>query len=185
MSNQTGFMALLATSQLADLGPGPRPDVESEASLRAKIEGLSAGATLSRDQQELARALILLWHDHLDAAHTIAQGIDNPDGAFVHGIVHRREPDYGNATYWFRRTGKHGAFAELARHVEATFGSLADQTLKQQLVPHGRWDPFGFINACEKAAQRPGSDAFSVQLREVQRLEFEVLLGWLLGGSPN
>ena len=51
------------------------------------------------------RAGLLLWNDALDASHTLSQGIDNPTGAYWHGIMHRREGDLDNAGYWFRRVG--------------------------------------------------------------------------------
>jgi len=59
--------------------------------------------------------LDLLWHYHLDAAHTIAQDSIIPMASFVHGIMHRREPDYGKCKYWFRRVGDHPVFAEIRK----------------------------------------------------------------------
>jgi len=180
MSNEAEFTALLATSQLAALGPGPREGIESEPSLTSKVRQLCVGSKLPSENQELIRALILLWHDHLDAAHTIAQRIENQDGAFVHGIMHRREPDYGNATYWFRRVGKHRAFEAISQRVGEEVSSAADAELRRHLLPQARWDPFAFIHASERAATRPESDPLTARLREVQHLEFESLLHWFL-----
>src|SRR2546426_713043 len=106
---------LLEAAELPELGPGPRAGVLSEGAVNRGLAELIGGRKLPMEKQELIRALVLLWHDNLEAAHRIAQEIENADGAFVHGIMHRREPDYGNAAYWFRRVGKHGAFSEIAK----------------------------------------------------------------------
>jgi hypothetical protein len=50
--------------------------------------------------------LVALWHDakgDWEAAHHVAQGIDDEDGAWVHAYLHRKEGDTGNAAYWYRR----------------------------------------------------------------------------------
>ncbi len=181
MSNPTAFAALLATRDPAELGPGPRAGVESEAALSSRVRQLCAQLNVPSNREDLVRALALLWHDHLDAAHTIAQAIENADGAFVHGIMHRREPDYSNAAYWFRRVGSHGAFPLLARVIGELLNGPSDQDLKGRLISNGQWDPFGFIDACEDAADSAGA-AERTRLRQVQRLEFEVLLGWFVRG---
>jgi hypothetical protein len=51
-------------------------------------------------------SLLALWHDakgDWDRAHTIAQEIDDPIGAWIHAYLHRKEGDAGNAAYWYRR----------------------------------------------------------------------------------
>src|SRR6185295_16590399 len=108
------LLKLTATQSMPELGPGPRSDVLGLSELEARLESVFGKTTLTRTAQELIRALVYLWHDHLDESHTISQGIENADGSFVHGIMHRREPDYGNARYWFHRVGDHPAFPELA-----------------------------------------------------------------------
>jgi hypothetical protein len=50
--------------------------------------------------------LLALWHDRRgqwDAAHQVAQDVDDPDGAWVHAYLHRKEGDATNAAYWYRR----------------------------------------------------------------------------------
>ena len=45
-----------------------------------------------------------LWHDargEWDAAHQVAQDVDDADGAWVHAYLHRKEGDVGNASYWY------------------------------------------------------------------------------------
>jgi len=175
------FEELLQTPEPADLGPASRAGAQSQPVLNKAIENALATLTLTTEKKDLVRALILLWHDHLDAAHTIAQEIDNADGAFVHGIMHRREPDYGNAKYWFRRVGSHPAFAEIARRVTASSSAQSDQPLLRELMPNGAWDPFAFIDACEEAAKLAASGDRNRVLQEIQRLETEALLDHFCG----
>ncbi|MEI7577164.1 MAG: hypothetical protein WCK51_09735 [Armatimonadota bacterium] len=50
-------------------------------------------------------AAIYLYADDLDSAHIEAQRDEaDPESAYWHGIMHRREGDFSNANYWFRRT---------------------------------------------------------------------------------
>ncbi len=174
------FKDQIVTPELPDLGPGPRANVLPESALNQVVDDFLLKSKLPRTNGELIRSLVLLWHDHLEAAHVIAQNVDSADGSLVHGIMHRREPDYGNAKYWFRRVGKHPCFPELAEEVNEFLGINNDHGLSAKLVRHGEWDSFGFIDACEQAAQRPASDPQRRLLREVQRIEFEVLLESLL-----
>ena len=50
----------------------------------------------------VAPALVALWQDakgQWDAAHTIAQDVEDPVGAWVHAYLHRKEGDQSNAAY--------------------------------------------------------------------------------------
>jgi len=54
----------------------------------------------------LSAPLRALWHDakgDWDAAHEVAQNIDNATGAWIHAYLHRKEGDLANAAYWYRR----------------------------------------------------------------------------------
>ena len=183
---------LLATPETAELGPGPRPGVQSLVELNPHLDQLLSPTPLPLVRQELMRCAILLWHDHHEVAHEICQQIETPDGSWLHGILHRREPDYGNARYWFHRVGRHPGFSMLADHVnfflavsereqqpekflQPPMGELF-HPVAARLVPQGQWDPFAFVAACEEAAGRSGSAAQRECLRQIQKLEFEVLL---------
>src|SRR5206468_11060049 len=62
---------------------------------------------------EGALAGMYLYFSCEPEAHKIAQDLETAEGNFWHGIVHRREPDASNASYWFRRVGKHAVFPAL------------------------------------------------------------------------
>ena len=156
------------------LGPSPRAGVQTQTALEQTLAEIFRSSRISSQNQQLIRAVILLWHDHLEASHVLSQEIETADGAFVHGIMHRREPDCGNAKYWFRRVGKHEAFVEIAPRVRELLDAKNERTLIKRLIPNGEWDAFAFVDLCEEAAKRKLTDA--PVLREVQRVETETLL---------
>jgi hypothetical protein len=167
------LQALIVQPGPAALGPESRPGTLAHADLNRALDELFRRHG-SPAKAELIRALLLLWHDHHDASHTISQSIENPDGSLVHGILHRREPDYWNSKYWFRRAGQHECFADLAKRVEPLLA--ADAQLAAQLLPRGAWDAFAFVDAVEAAASKPATDSRHQLLRALQQAETEVAL---------
>lgn len=166
---------LLATPELADLGPRTRAGTLLEEALNVRIDSLFGRNSAPKRIQDLVRGTVLLWHDHLDAAHVIAQAIEDADGSLLHGIMHRRESDYGNAKYWFRRAGRHACFPILAQQTKALLGS-AHAALAARLAPGGSWDAFAFIDACEDLARQRDIGASPRVLQEIQEIEFQVFL---------
>jgi hypothetical protein len=174
---------LIRTPGLPDLGPDSRPGTQPAASLNKELETILRESEATPKNQQLIRALVLLWHDHLDAAHTLAQDVEGPDGAFVHGIMHRREPDYGNAAYWFRRVGQHAAFPEIAKRAASIPEIKSNPHSYAALFPASGWDPFAFINLCERYAS--ASDPIKNVLQQIQAVETEVLLETLIASCGH
>jgi hypothetical protein len=172
------FKNLLVRSGLPELGPGPRDGVMPFVELNETLDNLLEQSSLPPVSRDLVRGVILLWHDHLDEAHLIVQAIENADGSLIHGIIHRREPDYGNAAYWFRRVRNHAAFPKLAVRVEALLN--ADNGLTPKLIANGKWDPLAFIALCEKSAGKPADDPQVSLARKIQGFESEVLLEYFV-----
>ena len=167
------LLELIATPTLPELGPGPRKEVSRPVELDRLLGQLGVLGSLPKSAVQLIRATIYLWHDQLDESHSISQSIDGSDGSYVHGIMHRREPDYSNARYWFNRVGEHACFPTLAEQATRILSSAP--ALQKQLIRSGKWNAFGFIDACEHASEETSS-----LLREVQAAEFKILLDHFL-----
>lgn len=176
MTDLASLRNLFATPTPPELGPGPRPGVTALGALQAAVDHALAERTTSPARHDALRALVLLWHDYHDASHKLVQDGATVDDSYVHGIVHRREPDFGNAKYWFHRVGRHAAFGELAKQVHSLLKARGESGLETRLLPRAQWDAFAFIDACEEAAGRSGDEAQRELLREIQRIEFTVLL---------
>lgn len=168
--------ALLHTPEPADLGPHRRAGTLSVREVNARLDEAFRAAKLSSGSQQLIRSAVLLWHDHLDASHTISQDLHSSDGSFLHGIMHRREPDYFNAKYWFHRVSNHPSYPEIAQRVSTFLDTKGATTLKNELIPAGKWDADAFVDACEAASNRRGTEGQRALLREVQRIETTVLI---------
>jgi hypothetical protein len=120
---------------------------------------------------------LLLIHDFWDASHDAAQRADDLGerfaSAYWHGIAHRREPDPGNAAYWFRRVGKHSIFPDLATLAKARMAESPGVESAGRLIAGGVWNPLAMIDLCTDA--KPGSPAESLALA-LQREEMRLLL---------
>lgn len=122
---------------------------------------------------EGAMAGLFLYISALDEAHKIAQDLNTAEGSFWHGMMHRQEPDAANASYWFGQVGRHAIFPEL-REAAKEHGYDAG----------AEWDPFEFIEFCEAARARPGSDEEFVAMR-VQLAEWQLLFDYCAGGGAR
>ena len=76
---------------------------------------------------EALRALWMAGNGDWERAHTVAQDVEGPDGAWVHAYLHRKEGDNANAAYWYRRAGRPAATRGLAGEWEAMARALLER----------------------------------------------------------
>lgn len=58
-----------------------------------------------RMREEHLKALDLARDGYWDEAHCLIQSHSDELGCLIHGYLHRKEGDLGNAGYWYRRAG--------------------------------------------------------------------------------
>ncbi len=74
---------------------------------------------------EALRALWLEGNGDWERAHSVAQEVEGPDGAWVHAYLHRKEGDTANAAYWYRRAGRPVATGDSAGEWKAMVQALS------------------------------------------------------------
>ena len=130
-------------------------------------------AVRDRDEANACLAGLWLYHDFLDESHTISQSLPSPSGSYWHGIMHRREPDFDNAKYWFRRLGHHPVFEPLREAARQLAKEDKPHESARFLAVQPAWDPFAFVDLC--AACLDGISPCTLLCQQIQQREWELL----------
>jgi hypothetical protein len=167
---------LLRPDRLNPLGPGSPG--EGDRRLLADLTEKTLFAPHAIQDSEMARACLAglwLYYDFLDESHSLSQSIETTTGSYWHGLMHRREPDYSNAKYWFRHVGQHPVFEPLQKaaiELAAADPDPAAAFLRDQV----EWDPFGFVDLCQAATA--GRARVTPLCQRIQQREWQLLFDW-------
>jgi hypothetical protein len=108
-----------------------------------------------RELKLFHEALDRLDDGDLEGTHKAVQELEGiPAADTIHAIVHRREGDFQNSCYWWRRVGP-----DLPPDLRALYG-----------------DPIEFVERCRQTI--PGS-AEAEEIAEVERKEIELMRAML------
>jgi hypothetical protein len=152
------------------------PNAEAHKKLTgADPKGLFGGSKHSKS------AMVGLWlyHSCFEEAHQLADSLKTTEGLLWHAIIHRQEPDSGNAAYWFRRAGPHPIFPRLAREAIQITDRYPGAEFRV-----GVWDPYSYIAFHERAQSQPGTEQEQAA-REIQRLEWQLLFDHCAKGASH
>ena len=180
----TSFNPTLYAPAIADLLHEPwTPPLDTgmpNSDVRARLEALANDNAFAphrvrdRGMADACRAGLWLYYNFLDESHRISQELHSPTGSYWHALMHRREPDFSNAKYWFRHVGEHPIYeplrraaAELAEDAPPSCDFLRTQTA---------WDPFAFVDLC--AAVLVGRAPCEELCKQTQKREWELLFDW-------
>ena len=154
----------------------------TDALASTSVDELFQGESLKNNTfGDAIKSGLLLWNDALDESHNISQGLENQTGSYWHGIMHRREPDYSNAKYWFGRVGTHPIFPALREQALAILEETPDPSdalarIAQTIETEEKWDAYQFIDWCQAA--EGASDDVTRFLQQVQAEEIKLLLAY-------
>ena len=179
----------------AAVGSALRAGLMNETASRQAAKARAGRKAL--ENLQVLEGLVLLWHDHWAPAHEIAQSREGEtEHDLLHAILHRREGDFANAGYWFRRAGKHACYSILERNLAAADPALFRMKGSSDIagldsgipgVVKGRWSPPDFIASVKAWAKRArgfraGGDAGNetLVLRRIQAEEFRAFAAHLL-----
>lgn len=167
--------SLLTPPRLCDLGPGqPNEPRRKELSALTVATAFAGQQVVAQDFARCCLAGLWLLHDFLDESHQLSQEIETSTGSYWHGIMHRREPDYGNSKYWFRRVGQHPIFPQLLTEAQGLIEAAgANDREAQNLLHRSDWDPFPFIDWC--AALARGTAQQTELAQQIAQAEWRLL----------
>jgi hypothetical protein len=171
---------LRSEGSLRKLFPKDISDRDAWRRLKEADDATVAGGSIGAPQAfEVVRGGLLYALDDLAGCHEFFQNTASDLVGYWHGMMHRREADFDNARYWFRRAGTlpffpalHGRASEISTDMEKQYS----------------WDPYLFTGNCEQ--HRFGADSEEGDLARLQRAEFDVVFDYSwrqarLGGTRS
>jgi hypothetical protein len=171
---------LLAQERQPSLGPGrPQEDMRPQLA-EMTVKTLFAPATVRSEDAARACLAGLWWYfDFLDESHEISQELHTPEGSYWHALMHRREQDFGNSKYWFRRVGSHPIFPVLAQCAIGLAEAASSLPVARFLTIPAGWDPFTFVDLCAACVHGP-TEATDL-CEKIQRMEWDLLFDHCYG----
>ena len=171
-----------AGERLTPLAPrGPLHGEGLDLLKDTRVGELFDGAPIvAPDLAQCVRSALFLYFSDLDRSHKISQGIHSTTGSYLHGIMHRQEPDFSNSKYWFRKVSNHEVFPAVRAAALEQWSAAGDQgaeRLQAAAQSRPQWDPFWFIDQC-KSAHGGGAPEIDAPLMEAQRLEWQILFDY-------
>ncbi len=154
----SSLVVAVEQAPMAEIGDGPQVAALAERLRDADTQDWSS---IPKQRRPLCMSGLWLLAGELDRSHTLSQSIDSPEGSFWHAIMHRREGDFGNSKYWFRRVGEHPVLDQLAQLSESTYA-----------------DPYQFVDACSRVKDR-GSESYQ-RCQLDQWLEWQALMAYCI-----
>lgn len=93
----------------------------NEKQLRLAIRKALKESNTSAQSCTCLEAGLLLLHDFDDTCHSLVQSLEGRGALhsadYWHGIMHRREPDAANASWWFRKVKDHPVLTQLGANL--------------------------------------------------------------------
>jgi hypothetical protein len=194
-ADNTPLMEIVSLLRRRPSPPPLKPRGPWDSEIQARLTDLSPADLVGPERvvkPEFASAVksgLCLWNDALSDSHHLSQNILNHTGSYWHGIMHRREPDYPNAKYWFRNVADHPIYpvvrSQALTLLDAEAGALPYARMRlDQMEKSERWDPFAFVDWCEEASRAEPTDPEPARLLEaIQLREIELLLEYSYQGA--
>lgn len=171
MANYPDFIerVLLAEGLLKTLIPSDISDRQVWRRVRDADDATIAGGQAIKNPKlfRLVHGALLYALDDLDGCHQFFQDEGSDLGSYWHGMMHRREGDFDNARYWFRRSGTLPFYDNLHSQAAQFSPDMAKQL---------SWDPYLFTGQCEQA--KFGAEDERGELPRLQRVEFDVVFDY-------
>jgi hypothetical protein len=99
----------------------------------------------------LSLAGLLLLVGDLDGSHQISQSSESAEGSLWHGIMHRREGDFGNSKYWYRQIGCSALLEKIGKFMEDELQDPGGKTECAEFVSGCGFNGTQFVDACAQA----------------------------------
>lgn len=140
--------------------------------LLGKLESnpeLLGGKIVDRQMANCCVGALWLKADYFEQAHALFQDVQTSTGSLWHGFSHRREGDYGNASYWFARCPNHPAGKEIQIYQNE------NQTHSEKLATAWNYDDFNRL-----VKKTRNSPRIVEELMRLQETEWRQTFLWTL-----